>query len=75
MKIEIQATTSAPEPIQITKGEYNLLARKAALYDAYKAAQRQRANTLNQIFTPEQRSERCRKAALARWNKRQQEVK
>lgn len=69
MKIEIDHVKSAPEYVTITKRLYTQLSQKAGLYDDYKAAQRKRAKLINDILTPEQRSERCRKAAIARWNK------
>ena len=76
MKIEINAIESAPERIEITKRLYTQLTQKAALWDDYKAAQRSRAKKINDILTPEQRSDKARKAALARWNaKRNKEYK
>lgn len=68
MKIEINAIKTAPERIEITKRLYTKLTQKAALWDDYKAAQRSRAKKINDILTPEQRSDKARKAALARWN-------
>lgn len=68
MKIEINAIKTAPECIEITKRLYTQLTQKAALWDDYKAAQRSRAKKINDILTPEQRSDKARKAALARWN-------
>lgn len=68
MKIEINAIKTAPERIEITKRLYTQLTQKAALWDDYKAAQRSRAKKINDILTPEQRSDKARKAALARWN-------
>lgn len=72
-KINITHIETAPEYIEITKREYNHLTQKAALYDAYKAAQRERGHRLQSLFTPEQRSERARKAIAARWEKHNKE--
>lgn len=69
MKIKIEAIETAPERITITKREYTQLTQKAALYDDYKAAQRQRGQKLQSLLTPEQRSDRARKAAAQRWNR------
>ena len=68
MKIEINAIRTAPERIEIPKRLYTQLTQKAALWDDYKTAQRTRAKKINDILTPEQRSDKARKAALARWN-------
>lgn len=73
MKIKIDAVESAPEYITITKREYTHLTQKAALYDEYKTAQRERGKKLQSLFTPEQRSERARKAINARWERQRQE--
>lgn len=73
MKIKIEHVESAPEYITITKREYNHLTQKAALYDDYKTAQRERGKKLQSLFTPEQRSERARKAINARWERQRQE--
>lgn len=70
MKIEINAITSAPETVTITKRLYTQLEEKAALYDDYKAAQRAHGKKISELLTPEQRSARARKAAITRWNKK-----
>lgn len=75
MQIEINHIKTAPEMITITKRLYTQLTDKAALYDDYKAAQRKRAQIINDILTPEQRRERGRRAANARWSKYSKEVK
>lgn len=75
MQIQIKEIKTAPELITITKREYTHLTQKASLYDDYKAAQRKRGEKLQSLFTPEQRSERARKAINARWAKRNKEVK
>lgn len=70
MQIKIKHIKTAPQQITITKRLYNQLEEKAALYDAYKAAQRKRGQKMAELLTPEQRSDKARKAALTRWNKR-----
>lgn len=75
MQIEINHIKTAPEMITITKRLYTQLTDKAALYDDYKAAQRKRAQVINDILTPEQRKERGRRAANARWSKYNKEAK
>lgn len=75
MQIEINHIKTAPEMVTITKRLYTQLTDKAALYDDYKAAQRKRAQIINDILTPEQRSERGRRAANARWSKFNKEAK
>ena len=72
MQIKINAIQSAPERITITKREYTQLTQKAALYDDYKAAQRKRAKRITEILTPEQRSDRARKAARIRWEQQKE---
>lgn len=73
MKIKIDHVESAPEYITITKREYTHLTQKAGLYDDYKAAQRKRGQKISELLTPQQRSDKARKAALARWNKKNME--
>ena len=68
-KIKITHIETAPEYIKITKREYNQLTKKSALYDNYKAAQRERGRKLQSQLTPQERSERGRKAIAARWSK------
>lgn len=75
MQIEINHIKTAPEMVTITKRLYTQLIDKAALYDDYKAAQRKRAQVINDILTPEQRKERGRRAANARWSKYNKEAK
>lgn len=70
MKIEINHVKTAPQTITVEKRIYTQLEEKAALYDAYKAAQSKHAKQLSEILTPEQRSARARKAAITRWNNR-----
>jgi len=72
MKIEINAITSAPETVTITKRLYTQLTQKAGLYDDYKAAQRAHGKKISELLTPEQRSARAHHAALARWNHKQE---
>lgn len=69
MKITIDNVKTTQERISITKREYTQLTQKADLYDEYKAAQRKRAKKITELLTPQQRSEKARKAALSRWNK------
>ena len=69
MQIEINHIKTAPERIEITKRLYTQLTQKAALWDDYKAAQRKRAQRINDILTPEERSERSRRAVMIRWQK------
>ena len=69
MKINITSVRSEPEMVTITKREYNHLYNKASKYDQYKQAQRERANKINDILTPQQRIERAKAAANKRWNK------
>ena len=70
MQIEIKHVKTTPEQITITKRLYTQLTQKAALWDDYKAAQRSRAKKISDILTPEQRSDKARKAAIARWTKK-----
>ena len=72
MKIEINAITSAPETVTITKRLYTQLTQKADLYDEYKAKQREHGRKISELLTPEQRSARAHHAALARWNHKQE---
>lgn len=72
MQIKINAIETAPQRVTITKRLYTQLTQKAALYDDYKAAQRTRAKRINDILTPEQRSDRARKAARIRWEQRKE---
>ena len=67
MQIKINAIKTTPQYIKITRKEYKTLAEKAAMLDEYRKAQRNRAKRINDILTPQQRSERARKAALSRW--------
>lgn len=71
--IKIAKITTPPQKVVITASEYATLKAKAEAFDAYKQAQRNRAKRISDILTPEQRSERARAAALARWNKQQKE--
>lgn len=75
MKIKITQIKSAPEYVTITKREYTHLTQKAALYEDFKAAQRQRGRKLTELLTPEQRRQRAIKAANARWQKQSMEDK
>lgn len=70
MQIEINHVKTTPEQITITKRLYTQLTQKAGLYDVYKAAQRKRGQKISELLTPEQRSDKARKAALARWTKK-----
>ena len=70
MKIEINHVKTAPQTITVEKRIYTQLEEKAALYDAYKAAQRAHGKKISELLTPEQRSARARKAAITRWNNR-----
>lgn len=54
--------------ILVKHDEFMDMHKKAQLYEAIQASMKKRANHLNQI-SPEERSERARKAVKARWDK------
>ena len=69
MQLTITQIHTTPQTITITKKEYNELKHKATKYDNLSHTHSDFITAYNSKFTPEQRRENARKAALVRWGK------
>ena len=70
MQVVIKEIKTQPQTITITKKEYNRIALKASLYDLYRTKQSLGGILAQQKLTAEQRKEKAKRAATARWNKK-----
>ena len=70
MQVVIKEIKTQPQTITITKKEYNRIALKASLYDLYRLKQSLGGILAQQKLTAEQRKEKAKRAATARWNKK-----
>ena len=72
MQISITDIKTIPQNITIRTSDYYTLKHKADAYDKQKAKRSETMKHTNNKLTSMQRIESARKAALARWNKKDQ---
>ena len=70
MQISITDIKTIPQNITIRTSEYYTLKHKADAYDKQKAKRSVTMKRTNNKLTPTQRTESARKAAQARWNRK-----